>query len=114
MKSIYECLGRTIAKNVGVDPRYGHDADTEIVAFQPWAGVSAASYVNVDTTTKQGIDRARKMGLVPSGLADMIITSDPEYAVSNLYDVNHKGRVLALFRHPVERLVSKFYYLQKA
>lgn len=32
----------------------------------------------------------------------------------NLYDKKNKGRILALFRHPVERMVSKFYYLQIA
>ena len=32
----------------------------------------------------------------------------------NLYDKKNKGRILALFRHPVERMVSKFYYLQVA
>jgi len=32
--------------------------------------------------------------------------------VENLYDLNHKGRLLAMFRHPVQRLVSKFFYLR--
>lgn len=30
------------------------------------------------------------------------------------FDPMNQGRALALFRHPIERLVSKFYYLQTA
>ena len=54
--------------------------------------------MNVDTTNKQGLNRAKNMGLVPSGVVDMIITADIAYAVENLLDVSSKGRVLGLFR----------------
>jgi len=70
--------------------------------------------LSVDTTTIMGIRHAEEMRLVPSGLADLIITGNPAFAIKHLYDDAHKGRVLALFRHPVDRLVSKFYYLQTA
>eukprot|EP00584_Thalassiosira_punctigera_P020515 CAMPEP_0172558010 /NCGR_PEP_ID=MMETSP1067-20121228/76645_1 /TAXON_ID=265564 ORGANISM="Thalassiosira punctigera, Strain Tpunct2005C2" /NCGR_SAMPLE_ID=MMETSP1067 /ASSEMBLY_ACC=CAM_ASM_000444 /LENGTH=350 /DNA_ID=CAMNT_0013347249 /DNA_START=34 /DNA_END=1086 /DNA_ORIENTATION=+ len=114
VKSIYECMGQTLANRAGVDPRYGHQLDEEIIAFQPYPGVSRATFVNVDTTNRPGIDRAKQMGLVPSGLVDIIVTSEPKYAIENLFDGTHKGRVLALFRHPVDRLVSKFFYLREA
>jgi len=114
VKSVYECFGKTLAHEAGVDPRYGHQSDDEIIAFSPWPGISRASYVNVDTTNRPGILRAKRLGLVPSGLADMIVTSDPTFVIENLFDETHKGRVLALFRHPIDRLVSKFFYLQKA
>lgn len=114
LKSIYECMGRTIAHKAGVDPRYGHASEEEVIAFRPWPGVSRASYVNVDTTSRQGVERARRLGVVPSGLVDMIVTSNPTYVVENLFDEAHKGRALALFRHPVDRLVSQFYYLREA
>lgn len=107
-------MGQTLANQAGVDPRYGHDAEREIVAFKPWPGVSRASYVNADTTNRAGIMRASRLGLVPSGLVDIIITSDVTFAAEHLFDESHKGRLLSLFRHPVDRLVSKFYYLQKA
>mmetsp|Transcript_29523 Transcript_29523/g.62212 ORF Transcript_29523/g.62212 Transcript_29523/m.62212 type:complete len:108 (-) Transcript_29523:668-991(-) len=107
-------MGQAIANQNGVDPQHGHQNNDKIIAFQPWPGVSRATFVNVDTTSKRGIDRASELGLVQSGLVDMIITSDIAYAIENLFDEYHKGRVVALFRHPVDRLVSKFYYLQKA
>lgn len=68
----------------------------------------------MDTNSRQGIDRARNLRLVPSGIADIIVTSDPMYAIQKLFDISHKGRVVGLFRHPVDRLVSKFDYIQMA
>mmetsp|Transcript_43783 Transcript_43783/g.78579 ORF Transcript_43783/g.78579 Transcript_43783/m.78579 type:complete len:353 (+) Transcript_43783:170-1228(+) len=113
VKEIYKCLGQTVANKFGALPRFGHDQDEELLAFHPWKS-SGPTYVNVDTTNKAGILRAEELGLVPSGLADIIITSEPKFAIEHLYDDSHRGRVIGLFRHPVDRLVSKFYYLQIA
>ena len=110
VQSIYECFSLSLANRVGAD-------DTnELVSLKPWPYNSKARYVNVDTTTRTGIDRARKLNLVSSNLADLIITSDPIYAIANLYsdEDENRGRVLLMMRHPVDRLVSKFYYLQMA
>jgi len=60
------------------------------------------------------IMKLKHKGLVPSGQADLIFSSFPDLAIEHLYDEQHKARVLAMFRHPVDRLVSKFYYLQVA
>lgn len=112
MKAVYECMGETLANRI--DTHVSWQNEEELEAFRPWPYMSKAMYVNVDTTIRPGIDHAKKLGLVQSGLADMIISSDVEYAVSQLFDGSHKGRALGLFRHPVDRLVSKFYYLQTA
>jgi len=113
LKSIYKCMKKTLSVRVGADPRYGHATDKEIVAFEP--GRTGNSFVNVDTLTPPGILRAQELGLVPSGLADLVVTTNAlNFAIEHLYDRSHKGRVLALFRHPVDRLVSKFYYSQIA
>mmetsp|Transcript_23011 Transcript_23011/g.41062 ORF Transcript_23011/g.41062 Transcript_23011/m.41062 type:complete len:221 (+) Transcript_23011:488-1150(+) len=112
-KAIYECLHQTLASRVGSLPKFGHDKDEEIVAFHPWRD-NGPTYVNVDTSSPEGILHAEEMGLVPSGLADLIVTGYIGFAIEHLYDDAHKGRVLVTFRHPVERLVSKFYYLQTA
>ena len=97
-------MNQTLAVRVGVEPRFGHDKDEELVVFEP--GRTGALFVNVDTLSRPGILRAKKMGLVPSGMADMIVTSNNlNFAMEHLYDEFHKGRVLALFRHPVDRLV---------
>lgn len=103
-------MKQTLSVRVGVDPKLGHGRDDELVLVK----ASGTTFVNVDTITKPGILRAEKMGLVRSGLADLIVTANLNFAVEHLYDNTHKGRVLALFRHPVERLVSKFHYVQVA
>lgn len=113
-KRLYECLGQTLANRLGANPRFGHDKDTKIVVFQPFATAPEINFVNVDTTTKPGILRAAKLGLVPSKKVDMIFTSDVNFAADHLFDSNNKGRIFALFRNPVDRSVSKFYYLQTA
>lgn len=74
-----------------------------------------ALYVNVDVSNPPGIHRASSMGLAPSGLADVIVTPWFVPAASELFsEMPHRGRMFALFRHPVDRAVSKFYYLQSA
>ena len=102
------------SNRLGADPRFGHHEDKEVVVFQPFATQPEIQFVNVDTTTKQGILRAASMGLVASQKADMIFTSDVNFAADHLFDPGHKGRIFALFRNPVDRLVSKFWYLQSA
>ena len=69
----------------------------------------------MDTTTKEGIERAINLNLVESGLADIIFTP-LLYESSELFNKtpNNKGRMFGLFRHPIDRAVSLFHYLQKA
>ena len=60
------------------------------------------------------IYEAEKNSLVASGEVDMIFSSYPDLATQHLFDPFHKGRAMVMLRHPVDRLVSKFYYLQIA
>ena len=110
-KSIYRCMNLTIASRL--DPKVSRIKDKELIAFEPF-GERGGSFVNVDMTTRSGIRRAGRMGLVPSGKADILFVMDPAFAGDHLFDRQHKGRILCLFRHPIQRLESKFYYLQKA
>ena len=72
-------------------------------------------YVNVDVTTTEGIIQASQRGFATSNLADIIFTPLLLEASELLLNGNtNKGRMFALFRHPIERLTSIFYYLQKA
>ena len=57
---------------------------------------------------------AKKNGLIASGFVDMIFSSFPEMAARHLLDPQHKGTAFVMLRHPVDRLISKFYYLQVA
>jgi hypothetical protein len=66
--------------------------------------------VNVDTSTAKGIHRAKRMGLVESQLAQVII-SQHLHPVATLFTADQPGRMFAMMRHPIERAVSMFHYL---
>jgi hypothetical protein len=70
-------------------------------------------FVNADPSDHGGIQRCEHMGLVPSGVADVIVSSRILHAAT-LFDPQHKGRLFTILRHPIERAVSTFYYLQNA
>lgn len=67
-------------------------------------------FVNVGTDTPTAIIEARKIKLVESGMAQTIATSF-FYEGSFLFTPDHKGRMITLLRHPVERAHSLFHYL---
>jgi len=72
-------------------------------------------YVNVDVSNPEGIARAEELDLVGSGLADVFI-SPLLHEMSEVVFSPQPGRratVFAIFRHPVERAASLFYYLQR-
>lgn len=69
------------------------------------------SFVNIDTYTPNGIQRANELNLVTSGLADVII-SPLLYDAAALFTPTHKGRVFTMLRHPIERAASLFYFIQ--
>lgn len=99
------------------------DFSTETVLF--WhipksGGSTAKSFFNclgmrrVVKSLPSDIISYKEMGLVGSKNVDVIFSSRPALAIEHLFDAEHKARALAIFRHPVERLISKFYYLQTA
>jgi len=69
--------------------------------------------IDIESQPKQVL-QAKAAGLVASGKVEIIFSSFPEYAVSQLFDRSNKARMLAMFRDPVDRLISKFFYLQIA
>jgi hypothetical protein len=101
-------------------------------------------YVNVDVTTYSGILDASRLGFAYSNMADVVFTPLISEMATYLLgggegggdDVNvgndtndgsvgssgsssgsgsgRRGRMFALLRHPVQRVVSIFYYLQSA
>mmetsp|Transcript_18033 Transcript_18033/g.20858 ORF Transcript_18033/g.20858 Transcript_18033/m.20858 type:complete len:374 (-) Transcript_18033:590-1711(-) len=71
------------------------------------------AYVNADPSDNHGIQRANDLGLVPSGFANVIVSSRFLHAAS-LFDRDHTARAFTVIRDPMERTVSTFYYLQEA
>lgn len=107
------CHRFTLATEAGI--RKGHDLDTKIGVCRPNSvkGQDSTPFVNVDPTTIHGLERAARMGLAESNLADAIVTPFFHHAEILFQDQN-RGRLFSVFRNPVERSISMFYYLQIA
>eukprot|EP01083_Nonionella_stella_P221525 791369_1 len=105
------CLDLVEASESGI--LQGHDNDSSLEKVRIANG--KIEYANVDTTTAKGISRAVSMQLVESEIADVIF-SPLLHESTRLFDneSNHKGRVFCMFRHPIERAISLFYYLRDA
>mmetsp|Transcript_21194 Transcript_21194/g.44389 ORF Transcript_21194/g.44389 Transcript_21194/m.44389 type:complete len:484 (-) Transcript_21194:133-1584(-) len=131
IQHLYWCMGLTLANEVGANPKFKRHDKHAIEAFQPWKKLPNR-VVNVDTTTKKGLMRAASMHLlgthdenidytnvenfskdtVPE--TELVLSGELQLSVDLLYSPQHKARVFGLFRHPVHRAASMFYYLQKA
>ena len=115
IQNLYFCMGLTLANHIGANPRFGHNEETALVQFKPWQRVDF-NVINVDTTTPSGILRAQELGLVSSKdpKVDLVVSGEFDFIAAHLFDETNRGRVFAMFRHPVQRLESLFYYLQTA
>ena len=102
------CMGLTLACQAG--KLRGHENDKTLETFQPWINRKA---VNVDTSTIAGLQSAQSRGFAQSLLADVVV-SGHLYDVSDIFDTIFRLRVTTLFRHPIDRATSLFYYLQDA
>lgn len=100
------CLGFILASDVGRVAQ-GNDKLKIVQVF-------GRSYVNVDTTTNEGIAHSQKMNLVPSGLADAIISPLFGEVIQTLYSTQNTAKLIATFRHPVDRAVAMYHYMTTA
>jgi hypothetical protein len=101
-----DCLNLALSNEQGI--QFGHDADTVIQVMQV---PSERRFINVDSTTRPGIARAKQLGLAESGLADII--SSPLFPeIIDVMNEQHRGRMFTVLRHPIDRASSMFYYLQ--
>ncbi len=80
------CIHLTTASDVG--SRNGHKRDPSLKIVQ---GDDGSYFVNVDTSTPEGIHMAKRLGLVESGLADMI-TTQYFHVGATLFSETKKGR----------------------
>jgi len=109
------CHRFVMATEAGI--RNGHDNDT-VLAIVKVVGKEgerdgSTPFVNVDTTSVEGIQRAKTLGLAQCGLAKVIVIRNV-FESNILFDEAHKGRLFAVFRHPIDRQVSLFNYLKIA
>jgi hypothetical protein len=103
------CLDLIAASEVGIGD--GHDKDTllRIVTLE-----DGSKFVNVDATTLEGLDRAHHLGFQRLKPAQIVFTGFLPQATTRLFDTNNRASIFSIFRHPTERAMSMFYYLQDA
>ena len=98
------CLDLTQASEVGLALEPASTETTEIVTIiDPNTG---AKFINADTTTQQGLERARVMNIAANPVVDLIV-SPYLYEAAQLFNFINKGRMFTLFRHPI----GKFFLL---
>eukprot|EP00580_Thalassiosira_gravida_P006878 CAMPEP_0201627284 /NCGR_PEP_ID=MMETSP0493-20130528/2455_1 /ASSEMBLY_ACC=CAM_ASM_000838 /TAXON_ID=420259 /ORGANISM="Thalassiosira gravida, Strain GMp14c1" /LENGTH=803 /DNA_ID=CAMNT_0048097643 /DNA_START=122 /DNA_END=2533 /DNA_ORIENTATION=- len=95
----------------------GHGADTQVAIVYPAvpgvADTDRSPFVNIDSTTVAGIARAKSMGFADANLAQLVV-SPYVFETNDLFTPTAKGRLFSVFRHPIERAVSMFYYIRVA
>lgn len=100
------CLHLTLAADAG-----GSEGESGVEMLKVLHFAHEVNYLNVDTSTLKGIQRAQDLNLVPSGLADVVI-SPLLHDATTLFTPTRKGRLFAIFRNPIERAASLFYFIQ--
>ena len=116
LQRLYWCMGFTIANEVGGNPKFQEKFDLgKLESFRPWTG-NPGRVFNIDVSTHDGIVDAHNKGFLRKQhkLVDFISTPEFQSAYTLLYSPRHKAQMFAMFRHPIERQVSKFFYLRKA
>jgi len=71
------------------------------------------AFVNCDPSDDRGIQRCSELKLIPSGMADVVVSSRFLHAAS-MFDTEHQAKAFTVMRDPVERMISTFYYLHNA
>jgi hypothetical protein len=104
-----DCYRLVEACESGVSEGHIRDITLKVVTLE-----SGWRYLNVDTTTPDGIERASRFNMIRARKADLIVSPLPHEVAPKLFVKGHKGRCFAIFRDPLERVASLFYYLQNA
>jgi len=99
------CMNMTEASRMGISSQSDR---LEVVQY------FGHNFVNVDVSSQEGLKHAKELNLPASHLADVVSSPYASEVMTGLFDQEHRGKMFALLRHPIERLASKFYYLQTA
>ena len=101
------CHRLITASNIGTLD--GHENDEILQIVRP----GGSMFVNVNTHTVEGIQHAKDIGFPSSGMAEIIV-SNFVHESDALGSTSHMLRFFGVFRHPIERAISEFYYIQTA
>lgn len=132
-RTLSKCFRLSMACELGL--RQPHFKETELSVFPSIYQGYEGLYVNVDLSTKKGIQRAKDLSFTQSRLAD-VISMDMLYEGNDLFDLKStnqssffeyakvgtdtgtndvtKGRIFAMFAHPIDRAVAYYHYIKEA
>ncbi len=124
MKNIFSCLQKI---QTGRSNREGvcEDSDTMLKVCELQFGSLGRKVINVDASSFQGIQRGIDLGMTQkgsiNGLIDasgneetFIVVSSRFYDALSLFTPERQARLFLVLRHPVQRVISKYFYMKKA
>jgi hypothetical protein len=106
-----KCYGLVQACEFGLRQPYFNEESIE--TFEVSHGDYNATYVNVDTKSLDGIERAKRLNLTATQFSDVII-SPHLFPVVRLFNMSYPGRMFSLFVHPIDRAVAFKHYIGEA
>uniref|UniRef100_A0A6T9YCJ9 Uncharacterized protein n=1 Tax=Asterionellopsis glacialis TaxID=33640 RepID=A0A6T9YCJ9_9STRA len=86
----------------------GHQSEPTLLVKM--AEDNIGHFVNIDTTSLEGLQRAKQLGLVESRLAQTMVTPYLEQASTLFQHKTTTGRVFAMLRNPVLREVARYHH----
>lgn len=107
----YFSLCMDLVKSTKVGALYEERNDQERVRVVEFRG---HKYVNVDTSSARGLEKAHELHLEQSPLVDVVVSGLIQEVPRTLFSEQHRGRLLALLRDPIARMTSIFYHVKEA
>mmetsp|Transcript_53792 Transcript_53792/g.114279 ORF Transcript_53792/g.114279 Transcript_53792/m.114279 type:complete len:492 (-) Transcript_53792:27-1502(-) len=102
------CMGLTLASEAGKsEVSRGPSQELQIVE-----GLDGMHFASVDLSNPEGIELAKVLNVGQSERVDLV-SSPYLWDSAGLFDEVHKGYMVAMFRHPIERAVSLYYSMRK-
>ena len=106
-----KCYGLVQACELGLRQPYFNEAAIE--TFEVHHDDYNSTFVNVDTKSPDGIERASRLNLTATQLSEVII-SPHLFSILPLFNMSHPGRMFSLFIHPIDRAVAFKHYIGEA
>ncbi len=121
-----ECLGLTIASSSSIHYNYKFDESEELTIHR----YENSIVVNVELGTKEGIERASRLGVLQNDIISKngelqkqtnVVMSPQVFWIPNILFENSvgvngtmiQGSMFTIFRHPIEREISYFSHLKR-
>lgn len=105
------CLGLVVASDAGKsEARIGGPNNQELRIVE---GLDGVRFANVDTSNPEGIAKA-KMFNVGQNVHIDLVASPYLWDLASIFDEGHKGYMVAMIRHPIERATSLYYSMRKS